>query len=74
MPNRVRLYDDLDRFFVDKMQKALLTGDIVNMPDWVDDMAAWIAQWISDMPQEEQDRLRAYAHQRIDYHVQQKKG
>jgi hypothetical protein len=72
MPKPIRLYDDLDALFVEKMKTALLTGDEINMPDWIDDMAAWIAQWISDAPKEHQQGMLQHAHERIDYHVRQK--
>jgi len=38
----VSLFADLDALFIEKMKTALTTGDTINMPDWIDDMAAWI--------------------------------
>ena len=72
MPDRIRLYEDLDALFTKKMQLSLLTGEKINMPDWIDDMAAWIAEWIGDVPQNERARMLAFSHERLDYHVRQK--
>jgi hypothetical protein len=37
-------------------------------------MAAWIVMLAQNIPQDEQDRLIAHAHARLDYHVRQKFG
>ena len=71
MPNHIRIYDDLDGVFVEKLKRAL-TEDVINMADWVDDLAAWIAQFISQVPDEEQPSLHAFAHEGIDYHMRPK--
>jgi hypothetical protein len=72
--SEVDLYEDLEALFTEKMKKALTTGDTINMPDWIDDMAAWIVQLAQGIPPLEQATLIAHAHARIDYHVRQKKG
>jgi hypothetical protein len=53
----VSLHDDLVALFTGKMKTALTTGDTINMPDWIDDMAAWIVMLAQNIPQGEQARL-----------------
>jgi hypothetical protein len=72
MPNHVRIFDGLDAFFTEQMKKALLTDDIINMPDWIDDMANWMVQLMQSVPKEKRAGLKAFAHERIDYYARQK--
>jgi hypothetical protein len=70
----VELNDDLEALFTEKMQTALTTGDTINMPDWIDDMAAWIVELAQGIPRHEQMKLITHAHERIEFYVRQKKG
>ena len=69
---RVRIYEDLDHLFSEKMKQVLLSQDDINMPDWIDDMASWIVTLSESVLDYERPGLIQFAHERIDYHVRAK--
>lgn len=69
----VRIYEELDALFTEKMKNALLTGDTINMPDWIDHMALWIVTLSKSVEEKERSGLIQFAHERINYHVRVQK-
>ena len=66
------LYDDINNLIVERLKMTLLTGEKVNLPDWVSDMAQCMADMILQQPEREQLKLIAHAHDELDDFIREK--
>ena len=60
------LREDINNLVVQRVTRSLVTGEKINVPDWVSDMTASLADMILEQPAEEQPRLVAHAHRMLD--------
>jgi hypothetical protein len=60
------LYEEVENILTNRLKNALRTGEVINAPDWVSDVAACLALTVTMV--EEQDRLglQAFAHRELD--------
>ena len=64
--SEVSLRDAINELVITRLKLVLLTGEKINLPDWVSDMAASMADMILQQPEEEQRRLVDHAHKQLD--------
>jgi hypothetical protein len=60
------LREDINNLVVQRVTRSLVTGEKINVPDWVSDMTASLAEIILEQSEEEQPRLVAHAHRTLD--------
>jgi hypothetical protein len=60
------VYEEVEDVRTNRLKNTLRTGEIINTPDWVSDLAACLALAVTMV--EEQDRLglQAFAHRELD--------
>jgi hypothetical protein len=66
------LYDDINNLIVLRLQKVLLTGEAVSLPDWVSNIMQSAADMILQQPKEELPRLVLHAHTQLDHFIREK--
>jgi hypothetical protein len=64
--SEVNLRDAINDLVITRLKLVMLTGEMINLPDWVSDMAASMADMILQQPEEEQRRLMDHAHKQLD--------
>ena len=70
---RASLYEEINNLIVERLKEMLLTEERVNVPDWLSDMAACIADLILEQPEDEQAKLAAHAHKELDQHISERR-
>jgi hypothetical protein len=60
------LYEEVENVLTNRLKNALRTGETVNAPDWVSDLAVCLALAVTLPENEEIPRLRAFAHEKLD--------
>jgi hypothetical protein len=61
-----RLYEDVNNIVIARLKNTLTTGEVINLPDWVSELAECLVDMIvCGAPAQEQAKLIAHAHQEI---------
>jgi hypothetical protein len=60
------LREDINNLVAQSVTLSLITGEKINVPDWVSEMTASLADMILEQPEDEQSRLVAHAHRTLD--------
>lgn len=58
------LYEEVEDVLTNRLKNALRTGEKINAPDWVTDLAACLALAVALPELHEIERLRAFAHEK----------
>jgi hypothetical protein len=64
------LYQELEDILTNRMKNALRTGEIVNAPDWVTDIAEVLALPICMVDAKDIPELRHFAHDELDRFIE----
>jgi hypothetical protein len=68
------LRDDINDVVIARLHKALLAGEMVNVPDWADQLVQNLANIIQKQPKEKRARLVAYVGDRLDHYIRAESG
>jgi hypothetical protein len=60
------LYEEVETVLTNRFKNALRTGEIVNAPDWVSDLAACLALAVTMVEKQDRPGLQSFAHQELD--------
>jgi hypothetical protein len=60
------LYEEVENILTNRLKNALLTGEIINAPDWVSDVAACLALAVTMVEEQDRPGLQAFAHRELD--------
>ena len=60
------LYEELENVLTNRMKNALRTGEDLNAPDWVTDIAAILALPVCMVDASELLGIRKFAHEELD--------
>ena len=67
------LYEAMNAIVEQRLKEALRTDAVINLPDWVDDITAALADVIvNGAPSDEREQLIDYAIDRLRRHVAEK--
>jgi hypothetical protein len=68
------LYEEVEEVLTKRLKNALRTGEIINAPDWVSDLAECLALAVTLVGEEELPGLTAFAHEELDRFVEERKA
>jgi hypothetical protein len=60
------LYEEVENILTNRLKNALRTGEIINAPDWVSDVAACLALAVTMVEEQDRPGLQAFAHRELD--------
>jgi hypothetical protein len=60
------LYEEVENVLTNRLKNALRTGEIINAPDWVSDLAACVALAVTMAEEQDRPGLQAFAHRELD--------
>ena len=60
------LYEEVENVLTNRIKNALRTGEIINAPDWVSDLAACLALAATMVEKQDRPGLQAFAHRELD--------
>jgi hypothetical protein len=66
------LYEELENVLTNRMKNALRTGERINAPDWVSDIAEALALPVCMAEQHDIPGLRQFAHQQLDRAIEER--
>jgi hypothetical protein len=66
------LYEELENVLTNRFKNALRTGEIINAPDWVSNLAECLALAVTLVDKNEAVRLRQHAHDELDRFVDER--
>jgi hypothetical protein len=56
------LYEEVENILTNRLKNALRTGEVINAPDWVSDVAACLALAVTMVEEQDRPGLQAFAH------------
>ena len=68
------LYEEVESVLTNRLKEALRTGEIINAPDWVSDLAECLAPAVTMVNDEDLPGLTAFAHQELDRFIEERKA
>jgi hypothetical protein len=60
------VYEEVENVLTNRLKNALRTGEIINAPNWVSDLAACLALTVTMVEQRDRPGLQAFAHRELD--------
>jgi hypothetical protein len=60
------LYEEVENILTNRLKNALRTGEVINAPDWVSDVAACLALAVTMVEEQDRPGLQAFAHRELD--------
>jgi hypothetical protein len=60
------LYEEVENVLTNRLKNALRTGEIINAPDWVSDLAACVALAVTMVEEQDRPGLQAFAPRELD--------
>jgi hypothetical protein len=60
------VYEEVENVLTNRLKNALRTGEIINTPDWVSDLAACLALAVTMVEEQDRPGLQAFAHRELD--------
>jgi hypothetical protein len=60
------LYEEVENVLTNRLKNALRTGEIIDAPDWVTDLAACLALAVTMVEKQDRPGLQAFAHRELD--------
>jgi hypothetical protein len=60
------VYEEVENVLTNRLKNALRTGEIINAPHWVSDLAACLALAVTMVEKQDRPGLQAFAHQELD--------
>jgi hypothetical protein len=66
------LYEELENVLTSRLKNALRTGELVNAPDWVSDIAEVLALPVCMVEERDLPGLRKFAHEELDRAIQER--
>jgi len=68
------LYEEVEEVLTKRLKNALRTGEKINAPDWVSDLAECLALAVALVDEKDLPGLTAFAHQELDRFIEERKA
>jgi hypothetical protein len=65
------LYEEIEDVLTNRLKNALRTGEMINAPDWVADIAHCLALAVNLVGEDEKPQLTAFAHAALDRFIKE---
>ncbi len=66
------LYEEVEAVLTKRLTNAFRTGEFVNAPDWVSDLAACLALAVTMVEEQDLRGLATFAHQELDRFIEER--